>query len=126
MEIKEVADGYGRNFLIARRLAMPATEEALTLKNRFEKEKGEEMKALVSEKDAIQKTELVFTVKAGEHGEIFGSVTKDMIQKMLHDKGFAVASIELEKPLKKTGAHILNVGLGKGIRAKINVIISPQ
>jgi large subunit ribosomal protein L9 len=125
MDIKEVADGYARNFLIARKLAVRATEDHLSLKKQFEKEEEELDIAHAKEKQLLEKAELLFKVKASKEGAIFGSVTKDMIEKELHGKGLH-GLVHLEKPLKKTGNHLVEVVLGKGIQATVTVILQPE
>ncbi len=125
MEIKEVADGYARNFLIARNLAIPATEKNIVLKSRFEKEQGAQINALAEEKKRLETIELLFSTKVGEHGEVFGSVTAEMVREALEEKGFRGISVELPKHLKKTGAHAVDVGLGRGARTKVKVLLVP-
>jgi len=125
MDTKEVADGYARNFLIAQKLAVRATEDHLSLKKQFEKKEGELNAARVKEKQLLEKVELLFKVRASKDGSIFGSVTKDMIEKELQNKGFH-GLVHLEKPLKKTGNHLVEVVLGKGVRAPVTVILQPE
>lgn len=125
MDIKEVADGYARNFLIARKLAVAADEAHLSLKKQYEKENQELDAARVKEKTELAKTELIFRVKASKEGAVFGSVTKDMIAEELSKKGFHGA-VTLEKPLKKTGIHRIAVDLGRGVKGEIAVTLQPE
>jgi large subunit ribosomal protein L9 len=88
MDVKEVADGYARNFLIARNLAVAADEAHLVLKKQHEKEEHELDAARTKEKAELSKIELIFDVKASKEGVVFGSVTKDMVAGELLKKGF--------------------------------------
>ncbi|HEY4475587.1 MAG TPA: 50S ribosomal protein L9 [Candidatus Paceibacterota bacterium] len=126
MEVKEVKDGYARNFLIPQKLAMPATSEALSIK------KGEELKLEAireqSKKsaEALQKMTLEFVVKTGGKGEVFGSIKADDIKKALEEKGIKAHGIILEKPIKSLGDHLVEVDFGYGIKGKIKVTLRPQ
>jgi large subunit ribosomal protein L9 len=108
-DVVKVADGFGRNYLLPRKLAMQATaankavieqmkESAV---RRSAKEKGEAEK-LVSQYDALV---LEFTRKTGENDHLFGSVTSSDIAHALEAKGFVVdrRKIHLEEPLKQLG-----------------------
>jgi len=125
-DVKNVSDGYARNFLFPQGLAKIATEE--TVKN-LEAQKAATVKEeekvkneLIALSKVLENKEFEFKVKTGEKGEVFGSVTKNDIEKSIS----APEDIEvlLDKPIKKLGEHRVEVNLGKGIKAnlKINVI----
>ena len=125
-DVKNVSDGYARNFLFPQGLAKIATEE--TVKN-LEAQKAATVKEeekvkneLIALSKVLENKEFEFKVKTGEKGEVFGSVTKNDIEKSIS----AQEDIEalLDKPIKKLGEHRVEVNLGKGIKAnlKINVI----
>jgi len=125
MDVKEVADGYGRNFLIARGLAAIADTSHLKEKTQYETEKKVHVEKLTHEQERLAKTALSFAVKSGKAGQVFGSVTAEMIEKKLVEKGFEDAKVVLKKPLKTTGKHQIEVDLGEGIKGVIEVTLTP-
>jgi large subunit ribosomal protein L9 len=125
-DVKEVKSGYARNFLFPGNLAKTATESVL---KELEKQKAEWNKKEegIKEKlkEIVQKLEsenIVFELKAGEKGEVFGSVTKDDILKKISIKD---AEVKLAKPIKSLGEHEVEIDLSKGIKAKIKVLVNP-
>lgn len=108
-EIKEVSDGYARNFLLARKLAMLATPANLRIiEERKNKESAEQekKKKLISEIfNKIKNKTFSIKEKANEKGELFGSVGKQAILKTLKENEFEIKEdwIKLDKPLKKIG-----------------------
>ena len=133
LEVKDVSDGYARNFLFPNNLAKPATSNALKEldKEKTALEKGDrELKIRLEEiARTLKERHLEFEVKTGESGEVFGSVTKDMILKGLRDTGLIRTErveIKLGRPLKELGEHKVKMHLKKGITAELKVIICPQ
>jgi large subunit ribosomal protein L9 len=131
-DVVKVADGFGRNYLLPRKLAMQATaankavieqmkESAV---RRSAKEKGEAEK-LVSQYDALV---LEFTRKTGENDHLFGSVTSSDIAHALEAKGFVVdrRKIHLEEPLKQLGEFHIPVRLHREVTAHVQVIIKGE
>lgn len=125
-DVKEVKDGYGRNFLVARGLAEIATKEAL---NKLEAQKKiwetEHQKLVAKLKEEVSKIEalsLNFKMKVGEKGETFGSVSRKDIENELAKHGYKNLKIELEKSIKGIGEHPVVIDLGEGIKAKLKVI----
>lgn len=132
-EVKEVNDGYARNFLMPRRLAKPATASELGAleeeKARFAREDAELLKRLVLLKGRIEDKTLVFDLKAGGGGAAFGSVNKEMILKSLRENGLVAAErvrLKLDRPIKEPGEHEIEADLGKGVLAKLKVMIRIQ
>jgi large subunit ribosomal protein L9 len=127
-EIKEVKDGYARNFLFPRKLARPADESALKelnkQKSEWEKKEKETREKLAEIAKEIEKEKLVFELKTGEKGEAFGSVSKEDIKKRIQDKGNF--EIILKHPIKSLGEHEVEVDLSKGIRAKLKISVKPE
>lgn len=133
-DIKNVADGYARNFLIPRGLVKIATEQNIKeteiRKNRIEKEAEEIKNKLESMAKNSANQEFIFSVKTGEKGEIFGSVNKEDIKNRLFEnyedlKKCGDIEVELKKPLKIIGEHLIEVSFGKGIKNKIKIKILP-
>jgi large subunit ribosomal protein L9 len=132
-EIKEVADGYGKNFLIARGFAAPATEDRVNKITReqanTEKEEEALTKRLHEVKRLISERNLEFTLKADEKGNVFGSVTKEMILKAIREHDWVTkerVDLKLDHPIKEIGDHMVTVDLKKGITANLKVIVRPQ
>lgn len=129
-DAKDVSDGYARNFLIPRGLAKAATPRALTelgnLKTAFEKEDEELKKHLTALAQKFSERSLTFFLKTNEEGKVFGSVTKDMILKGLREHNLVTkerVEVHMTHPLKELGEHEVEVGLKKGIAAKLKVIL---
>ena len=132
-EVKEVADGYARNFLFANDLAKLATEEAL-------KQLEQERALLVQKAEADLKAEeqvvgqldgqeIEITAKADDGGKLFGSITAAKIAKVLKDKGFDIKrnQIKLSQPIKEVGEYDdIVVESSHGLEAKIKVIVSEE
>ncbi len=128
-DVKNVSDGYARNFLFPQGLAKIATEEAIknleaqkaaTLK---EEEKNKiELTALVKN---LESKEFEFKVKTGDKDEVFSSITKnDIAAKIYTDINASLREhieINLERPIKKLGEHRVEVNLGKGIKVNLKV-----
>ena len=130
LDVKEVPDGYARNFLIPKNLAEPATNEAQknVQKIKFEKEKENQelagnLKRIVKE---LAEKKIRFFLKADEHDKLFGSVSKDMILKALRENKFIIkerAEIKMEHPLKELGDYEIEIYLQKGIKSKLKISI---
>jgi large subunit ribosomal protein L9 len=126
-DVVKVADGYGRNFLLPRKLALQAT-----LAN---KAVIEQMKTAAARRSATEKTQaeelvaklgpmvLSFTRKSGENGQLFGSVTSVDIAAALEAKGFEVdrRKIQLAEPLKALGNYDVAIKLHREVTAHVKV-----
>jgi large subunit ribosomal protein L9 len=126
-DVVKVADGYGRNFLLPRKLAMQATEANIGV--------IEQMKAAAARRSATEKAQaeelvvklqpvvLSFTRKSGENGQLFGSVTSADIAGDLETKGFEVdrRKIQLTEPLKSLGEYTVAIKLHREVTAHIKV-----
>ncbi|MFH1246563.1 MAG: 50S ribosomal protein L9 [Candidatus Liptonbacteria bacterium] len=132
-EIKEVADGYGRNFLVARGLAEAATPPAMkklsVMKAKMDKEEHEEMKRLQGLKRILESRFIEFKLKSDEHGTVFGSVTKEMILSAMREHNWVTkerVEIALEHPMKQIGDYVVVVDLKKGLSAKLKVLVRAE
>lgn len=126
-EIKDVADGYARNFLLAKGLADLATP-AIISKVQQENAKNKAQIALEREKIMKIAADLKkesFEIQArGKDGKLFGSVGAKEISSALSAKGFAINEKTLgHVALKEIGNHELKIKLGQGIETKISVTI---
>ena len=126
-DIVEVADGYGRNYLIARGLAVAATEKSREI---LAEQKKEE--ALQAEKDrkaaeALAKElagiMLVFQVNTGKDGKVFGSVSTKQIAEELAKKGYKIDKRKIldTEPIAALGVTKVRAELYKGVIATLNV-----
>jgi len=126
-DVVKVADGYGRNFLLPRKLALQAT-----LAN---KAVIEQMKVAAARRSATEKAQaqelvakleplsLSFSRKSGENGQLFGSVTSADIASELAAKGFDVdrRKIQLTEPIKSLGDFTISIRLHREVTAHLRV-----
>jgi large subunit ribosomal protein L9 len=132
-EIKEVADGYARNFLLPKGMALPATPSAIKAAKVMSDEKAEsqvrqheEMSRMVQE---LEGKELHFKAKAGVKGRLHGAITTASIADELSRlTGFDIdkKKVELEEPLHHLGSYDVMINLGTGTEAKIKVVIEEE
>ena len=128
--MKEVKDGYGKNFLIGNKLALHATNEVLKKHEasvRKQKAIDEaEMGRLKELEKTLAKTELKIIRKLGANGSLFGAVTKDEIShefKNQHDLDIDKKTIEIKNAIKMTGLFDITIKLGHGIHAHFKLEI---
>ena len=130
-EMKDVADGYARNFLIPKGLATEATTATLNtmkLKKKANDARIEEEKAQArAAAEKLKGAQVVIKAKAGESGKLFGSVTSQEISDALKEQ----FGIEIEKnrivqgdPIKSYGSYIIKAKLGYEISGDINLIVT--
>ncbi len=131
-DIVEVADGYARNYLIPKKLAVAATPsnlKAWEAEQRLLKSKEEKAKAK-AEKIArrINKTTVTIKVKVGEEGKLFGAVSSIDILNALRDKGIEVEKgmIRLEEALRQTGTFKVPIKLHPEVEASLKVVVAPE
>ena len=132
-EVKEVKDGYGKNFLIGKGFARHATPEILAQHAQDELIVAEnlekEVNALKEIAKQLDKAEIVITKKLGQNGHLFGSVTKDEVAAALKEQH----NIEIDKKhineksaIKTIGEHVLDFKLGHGLHAKLHVDVQGE
>ncbi|MFC5860940.1 50S ribosomal protein L9 [Acidicapsa dinghuensis] len=131
-DVVKVADGYGRNFLLPRKLALQATAN--------NKAVIEQMKAAAARRSATEKAQaealaaqlepltLSFTRKSGENGHLFGSVTSADIAHELETKGFDVdrRKIQLVEPIKAVGETSVAIKLYREVTAHVKVTVAAE
>jgi large subunit ribosomal protein L9 len=128
-EVKKVANGYGRNYLIPQGLAVLATPGALKGIERIRSQAERQRVVLNKEMGAIAEklvgVELVFPVKAGDTGKLYGSVTPQMIVDAINQQ----AGVELTKrhidsqPIRTIGVHTVNVRLTMDLIPEVKAIV---
>jgi len=131
-DVVKVADGYGRNFLLPRKLAIEATPANRAV--------IEQMKAAAVRRSAREKSDaealakqfatvhLTFLRKVGERDHLFGSVTSADIAQEMEARGFNIdrRKIQLDEPLKTLGEFDVQIRLHREIAAPIKVTIKPD
>lgn len=128
-DIKEVADGYARNFLIPKELAKIVTKQTLkTLEaqKEVEEQKAEqELKKVQELVKNIDGQEIIIKVKLGEKEQFFESVTTQKILDKLKEIGFEIKKnqIELNEPIKKLGEFPIKIKFEHNLEAEIRVIV---
>ena len=131
-EVVKVAEGYGRNFLLPKKLAIEATSANKTV--------IEQMKAASVRRSAKEKTQaeelskqfgglsVSFQRKSGENDQLFGSVTSGDIADALGKKSFNIdrRKIQLHEPLKTVGEFIIAVKLHKDVTTHLKVVVDKE
>ena len=131
-ELKDVADGYARNFLIPRRLAVPAAGGAYRawqhdIASREDKRRREREEAEVAAQ-RISSTTLTMGVKVGEGGMLYGSITAKDIADALGRRGITVDrhKIDLDEPLKTLGTYKVAIRVFPGLASEVTVNVEPK
>jgi large subunit ribosomal protein L9 len=126
-DIKNVSDGYAKNFLLPRGVAKAATGDNLKQvkdkKEAVEKEKSEFIKKA---EDLRRMPPLEFSIKSGKNGEIYGSIAKNDIEKKLEELGLKNVSVKLDKPIRETGEKEIEITIGRGISSIIKISVSAE
>ncbi len=132
-ETQEVKDGFGRNFLIPRHLAIPATKGNVKGLQEHARKlidlKDRELKTAEATKQKLDEASLTIKHKAGQDGKLFGSVTvKELAEAIKQVLGIEVdrKSIRLDEPIKMTGAYTVDIHLEKGISAQVKVEVEQE
>jgi large subunit ribosomal protein L9 len=130
-DVKDVADGYGRNYLIPRRLAIVAGKgaeaEARRLRDGVAKREAKERDVAQELAELIDNKTVVVRLKVGAEDKVFGAITNDDIATALrlqHQVEVDRRKIELKDPLKQLGEHQVPLRLHRDVTANINLIIT--
>lgn len=132
-QLVSVSDGYARNFLFTKKLAVEATTDNLQkLKEYNVSQDLKKQKEIENAKDLAKKIEEIrisVKVKAGDTGKIFGGITSGNIADELKNKyniSVDKKKIILEEPIKILGAYTVNIKLYEGINAKLKVNVEKE
>lgn len=130
-DIKDVKNGYGRNFLIRKNLAQIATpqleKQLMFQKERLEKDVAELKQKSLAIKEKLEKTQLTFKTKIGKSGKAFGSITPFKILAELEKKGIGLKKEQiLTEPIKTLGKNKIKIKLPQGIETEIDIMIEPE
>jgi large subunit ribosomal protein L9 len=128
-DVKKVADGYGRNFLIPQGMAVLATEGALKQADRI-RQTAADRRAIVNEEmgivaDALAKVQLSFGARAGETGKLYGSITsQDVADQILQKSGLTIKRQQIDmQPLRTLGEHTIRVRLTMDLIPELTAIV---
>ncbi len=128
-DVKKVADGYGRNFLIPQGLAILATAGALKQAEGI-RSKADEKRAILNKEmssvaEVLSKLILPFSAKAGETGKLYGSITPQMITDAVKEKsGLELNRRQLDfQPIRELGRHRVSVRLTVDLVPQISVVV---
>jgi len=132
-DIKEVKNGYARNFLIPRGIAIAATPANIKsfkeIQRQQERKRNREIEAAKKTSLEIERDVLEIYAKAGEENKLFGSVTSQMIYDKLLEKGYKnidKKKILLHEHIKTLGEHIVDIKLHTNIIAKLKVLVKDE
>lgn len=124
-DIKNVADGYARNYLIPNKIAELATDEKIKeIESKMAKLKKEEAEKVATAKkvaEAISKEKFVLTEEVNEEGHLYGAVTPKEIAELFTEKKYEIdgSDIVLENPIKDPGDYEVTVRVGHGIETGV-------
>ena len=131
-DVVKVADGYGRNYLLPKKLAIEATagnkkvieQMKASAVRKAQKDKAD-AEALAKQFEGVSVT---ITRRAGEQDQLFGSVTSSDIAAELEKKGFTVdrRKIELDQPIKTVGEHNVSIRLFREVSATVKVTVAKE
>jgi len=132
-EIKEVADGYAKNFLLPKGLASPATSAVIrTTKAQSDREAQQQtrqQKELAALAQSLKGKDLRFKARAGVKGRLHGAITSaaiaDKLSKVVNFK-IDKKMVALEEPLRHVGSFEAKINLAKGVESKIIIIIEEE
>jgi large subunit ribosomal protein L9 len=128
-DVKKVADGYGRNFLIPQSMAVLATPGAVKTAERI-RQKATERRAIINDEmsvvaEALKKVQVSFGARAGETGKLYGSITSQEVADAIQQKsGYPVKRQQLDmQPLRTLGDHTIRVRLTMDLIPEIKVTV---
>src|SRR5437763_671471 len=131
-EVVKVADGYARNYLLPRKLALLVTEgnkkQIERERSKFEAAEAEEQKVAQAVADRIANVDVEITRKVGETEALYGSVTSADIADALNAKGFEVdkRKLVLHEPIKKIGEYTVPIKLHRDVTVQLKVRVSAE
>jgi len=131
-EVKNVADGYARNFLFPQDLAKPATKEALKwleVQKEIETKKAEEALKNVGETaSTLEGLEVIIPVKVGDEGQLFEAITAQKIAEKLKEMGYEIkkSQIDLKTPVKELGEFPVKIKFEHNLEIETRLIVTKE
>ena len=132
-DIKEVKDGYSRNYLMPRKLAAPATRDALaraeTLRAAADERRARESADWTGVADALREKPVVLQMRAGPTGRLYGSVTNSAVAAKLSEiagRDVDRRGVRLPAPVREIGKSKVHVRLHEGIEMDLDLVVEPE
>lgn len=132
-EIKNVADGYARNYLLPRKLAASATTSTMQQAEKRAKQLAVEQEKLDADAEKIAgkvgKTAIVISAKVGEEGRLFGSVTASDIAEEVNARAgtqLGHRQVALGQPIKEVGSYEIDVSLTRNVKVQVTVEVKGE
>ena len=131
-DIVTVKDGYGRNYLIPKRLAAIATDGVIRHHEDVQRQRARKIAKVREDAEALKKdlesTKVVISARTGEENCIFGTVTSQQIAVELAKQGFEVdrKNIEIDEDIRVIGVNSATVKLFKNVEAKLTIEVIPE
>ena len=128
-DVKDVSEGYARNFLFAKNLAMPATAKTVAEVGARQVKKVKNSESELLEQQAVAQRldgwEINLREKTSESGGLYAAVSAQKIVEMLAKSGFKINKSQvIMKPIKEIGQHSVRIKFSHGLEAEIHVVIS--
>ena len=131
-EVHEVADGYGRNYLIPQGLARVATDGAVRQLQEEERQQARRQAARKDEAEKVKREledmQVVFSAKVGEENRIFGTVTTQQVAVELSNRGYDIdrRDIELDEDIRYVGAYTATIQVHDDVTASLDIQVIPE
>lgn len=131
-EIKDVADGYAKNFLLPQGLVEMATAEKIKSiemrRSALEREKQAQKEDFERQAKQMAGWKLEFSLKVGDDKSVFGAISENEIAERLKEKGISITldQVKMEKHLKDLGEHIVKIKFSPEIEADLKIVIKPE
>lgn len=132
-DIKEVADGYARNFLFPNNLAEAATDAAIKQnelqKTLLAKKSEEDLKKYQELAETLETAAVAIKAKVNEEGKLFGSITSEIILEALKAQKIDISDKNIDIKaghIKEAGEHKIIVNLPHGLEARLNIIVEKE
>jgi len=122
-QVVDVAEGYGRNFLIKKGLGIFSDERAIGMKKEAEREEEARKARYEKEYEKIKSEGIEIAVSAGDRGQVFEGVNRERIEKELEQKGVKEEKVLLKQTIKKLGEEEIEVRWPMGVGGKVKLKI---
>jgi large subunit ribosomal protein L9 len=132
-DVKEVKDGYGRNYLVPRKLAIAATSDAMarveSLRTAAQERRTREAADWGTVADSLRDKPVVVTMRAGPTGRLYGSVTNTAVAARLSEvagRPIDRRGVRLPAPVREVGTSKVHVRLHEGIELDLDLVVQPE
>lgn len=125
-QVIDAKDGYARNFLLPKKLAVLFQGQAVAVKAQIDAGAQALTDGAKENAEKLKNQKLVFSVKVGDKGEVFGGISATMIEEKLRAIGMSDVKVELAHNLKELGEHEAGVNFGHGIRGTAIVVLEKE